>query len=99
MPLRWVSKALQEVDFLNSNLRRTAGKDIFTSIYGEQVQGYLVCTLYTSHFVFAMFGGVMKENVKLVGLREKGADNRKRQMTEGNSPKETRQNTDKINCM
>lgn len=81
------------------NLGRTAGKDIFTSIYGEQVQGYLVCTLYTSNFAFAVFGGVRKENVELVGLRETGADNRKRQMTEGNGPKETQQNTDEINCM
>lgn len=42
---------------------------------------------------------VLKEDVKLVGLRENGADNRKRQVTEGNSPKETQQNIAKINCM
>lgn len=59
-------KGITRGGYFKRNLRRTAAKDIFTSIYGEQVQGYLVCIVYTSNFAFAMSGGVLMSSIGVI---------------------------------
>lgn len=63
-------KGITRGGYFKRNLRRTAAKDIFTSIYGEQVQGYLVCIVYTSNFAFAMSGGVLMSSIGVISLNK-----------------------------